>query len=788
MGPPGAGSAAAMRDPIQARWALFLTVTLAACGGGGGPGAQPEAPQLAYTPGPTDLLVGVFAPPRLALVSGGPAQGFSVSPPLPPGLTLAPDGSIGGWPSAPAPRTTYTVTASNAAGTDSASFELEVHAEFLSARLVFGVHFDQSRVAIWRHDPRSAVLVPAGSVRTAQSPLRAAVDPLGRFLYVTSAGQGLGVHRIDAESGGLGPIELADTDGGSFELVLAPDGRCLYVTNLGSSSVEAFRIDAQSGGLTKFGPSFELPGPAGLAISPDGRFLAVGLYEAGGIAILALDPNSGAIGALQAAEPADTPIALEFGADGRSLYALSFAGSRLSRYAFEPGQGSLALAESEPTPLAPLSLCQSGSLLAVACADGQSLARYQLAGDGSLAYLDQRALTGQASCVLALPDGQLLTAEPLAGLLSSHSALDGQGPALARHLVRAGLLDLALARGPVALAPRTLGLYAAATSSGALHGFDLAQGEPLPTGLSQPCGDRPSALALDQSRARLFVAEQLSDAIALASTGGQPGSLGPCQGLLPALSLPRALAISSDGFHLAAAGNDGVRLWRIASEATGAAVAPQWTDQQPAGESPSALGFHPSGLFVYSADRSGDALHWFELDPELDRLLPRGSLALGLGARPRAIDVSCDGRFLALACAGDDSLRLFALEPLSGAPAEALRVPVGSDPRCVGFSPDGRLLALGEFGAERVSLWRLGAPDQAVGLEPAGSAPAPGGPQALLFTPEGDAVWVAQFGEDRLRRLAASPVSGPLDSLIEARLPQGSGPSALALAQRWLPY
>jgi hypothetical protein len=49
-------------------------------------------------------------------------------------------------------------------------------------------------------------------------------------------------------------------------------------------------------------------------------------------------------------------------------------------------------------------------------------------------------------------------------------------------------------------------------------------------------------------------------------------------------------------------------------------------------------------------------------------------------------------------------------------------------------------------------------------------------------------VWVALFGEERLRRLSASPVSGLLASLNEALLPTGSGPAALALSQRWLPY
>jgi sugar lactone lactonase YvrE len=53
-------------------------------------------------------------------------QGFSVSPVLPEGLTLGPDGAISGTPKSPSPATTYTVTAVNGFGSATATVSIEI--------------------------------------------------------------------------------------------------------------------------------------------------------------------------------------------------------------------------------------------------------------------------------------------------------------------------------------------------------------------------------------------------------------------------------------------------------------------------------------------------------------------------------------------------------------------------------------------------------------------------------------------------------------------------------------
>jgi Putative Ig domain len=113
---------------------IGLAFLMVACGGGGavgggtggvGAAGQLSAPQnLQYGAGIGE--VGVPYGPFPPTVSGT-VTGYSVSPALPPGLTLDPtSGAISGTPLAASPATTYTFTASNEAGAATTALNLVV--------------------------------------------------------------------------------------------------------------------------------------------------------------------------------------------------------------------------------------------------------------------------------------------------------------------------------------------------------------------------------------------------------------------------------------------------------------------------------------------------------------------------------------------------------------------------------------------------------------------------------------------------------------------------------------
>jgi hypothetical protein len=100
---------------------IAVALLMVACGGGGGNSA-PQDLQYAVGAGNAGSAYGPY-PPSVS----GTVTGYSVSPALPAGLTLDPtSGVISGTPVA-ASSGTYTVTASNGAGTATAALTLVIH-------------------------------------------------------------------------------------------------------------------------------------------------------------------------------------------------------------------------------------------------------------------------------------------------------------------------------------------------------------------------------------------------------------------------------------------------------------------------------------------------------------------------------------------------------------------------------------------------------------------------------------------------------------------------------------
>ncbi|KJK12525.1 hypothetical protein UB46_40775 [Burkholderiaceae bacterium 16] len=106
---------------------LPLALTMAGCGNGGnGTAMAPPAGLVERDESPI-YAVGVTIIPETASNSGGAISQCSVSPPLPPGLSLDPQNcTIRGTPTGLSHAATYTITASNGAGTTTTRVEIEV--------------------------------------------------------------------------------------------------------------------------------------------------------------------------------------------------------------------------------------------------------------------------------------------------------------------------------------------------------------------------------------------------------------------------------------------------------------------------------------------------------------------------------------------------------------------------------------------------------------------------------------------------------------------------------------
>ena len=201
-----------------------------------------------------------------------------------------------------------------------------------------------------------ATEIPGSPLGTISFPVQLAIDPLGRFVYVTgglSGGQ-ISAFTVNSASGALMPTSVPYyTLGGNPDgIVVDPTGRFLYASE-GPDYVGGFSIDPATGNLTALpGSPFSAGGSSGesttgLAVDPLGRYLYADNtnLSAGGIGNVAafqINPTSGALTLLTpAATAGNYPIAMAVDAFGQFLYNVDEVSTGIDTYAISQQSGAL---------------------------------------------------------------------------------------------------------------------------------------------------------------------------------------------------------------------------------------------------------------------------------------------------------------------------------------------------------------------------------------------------------------------------------------------------------------
>lgn len=164
------------------------------------------------------------------------------------------------------------------------------------------------RVMIYDIDENDGRLTPArqpfAQVGSGAGSRHLAISANGRFVYVVNELDcTLSVFAWDAESGRMTTVQTVPTVAWALvdscqpaEIVIAPDGATLYVTNRGSETVGIFAVDAATG---RVAPAGQVPTlgkvPRHITLSPDGAYAFVCNQLSGEVVVFAVDRASGGL-------------------------------------------------------------------------------------------------------------------------------------------------------------------------------------------------------------------------------------------------------------------------------------------------------------------------------------------------------------------------------------------------------------------------------------------------------------------------------------------------------------
>ena len=212
----------------------------------------------------------------------------------------------------------------------------------------------------------AALVLPAGAL-AAKAPPRGALTQLPKSASCLAD--------RSAPSGSCGSARALKGAGvgfGSRAIAVSPDGRNVYVAASKSNAIAIFRRDPKTGRLTQpkgpagciasqgaggCAPAIGLEGPNSVAVSPDGRSVYATSRGASSLTVFARNPKGGGLTQLPAGfgcisglpvpvcssgRALIDPDVVVISPDGRNVYAGAFAGNGVVTFNRDPASGALA--------------------------------------------------------------------------------------------------------------------------------------------------------------------------------------------------------------------------------------------------------------------------------------------------------------------------------------------------------------------------------------------------------------------------------------------------------------
>jgi 6-phosphogluconolactonase len=184
------------------------------------------------------------------------------------------------------------------------------HSAYVSPgnRFVLTADLGLDRVMVYRLDAANGKLTPNdppfAKLAPGSGPRHLAFGKDGKFVYVLSEmAATVTAFRYNAGAGSLAQTQTISMLPAGYtgpksaaEIAIHPNGKFLYASHRGDSTIAIFRIDPGSGALTAAGNiSTQGKTPRNFAIDPTGAFLLAANQDSGSIVVFRIDQATGAL-------------------------------------------------------------------------------------------------------------------------------------------------------------------------------------------------------------------------------------------------------------------------------------------------------------------------------------------------------------------------------------------------------------------------------------------------------------------------------------------------------------
>lgn len=142
----------------------------------------------------------------------------------------------------------------------------------------------------------TGALTSIGTIPAGTDPTSVAVDPTGKFAYVTNSGSNnVSIYTINTTTGALTSVGQISADINPSFVAVDPTGKFAYVTNSGANDVSMYTIDSTTGTLAPIGTIAAESSPTSIAVHPSGKFVYVTNSGSNSVSIYSINATTGAL-------------------------------------------------------------------------------------------------------------------------------------------------------------------------------------------------------------------------------------------------------------------------------------------------------------------------------------------------------------------------------------------------------------------------------------------------------------------------------------------------------------